>query len=84
MPFGSGAGGGNVVRRRQVSKSLVNLQVQRSLPGEQKLPTTEDDSILVNFPNINDLYYAAGFDSTRANSSESPINENQSTSTEVS
>ena len=69
------------MRRRQVNKRLIvkkrpfaifaNFQVKQSLLlGEQKLPT-EDDSILFNFPNVNDLYHAAGFDSTRANSSES-------------
>ena len=69
------------MRRRQVNERLIvkkrpfaifaNFQVQLSLLlGEQKLPT-EDDSILFNFPNVNDLDHAAGFDSTRANSSES-------------
>ena len=39
--------------------------------GEQKLPTTEDDSILLNFANINNFHDAASFNGTRADSSES-------------
>ena len=62
---------------------FANFQVQLSLLlGEQKLPT-EDDSILFNFPNVNDLDHAAGFDSTRANSSKLPTNDSRSNQWEL-
>ena len=47
-----------------------NFQLRFVFKGEQKLPTTEDDSILLNFANINNFHDAASFNGTRADSSE--------------
>ena len=48
-----------------------NFQLWFVFKGEQKLATTEDDSILLNFANINNFHDAASFNGTRADSSES-------------
>ena len=70
MPFGSGAGGGNVVRRRQVgggtNQTLLHLC---NSPGEQKLPTAEDDQIIFYLKNIHYFHYAASFYCTRTDPS---------------